>query len=120
MALAADGKTALIGAYQEDGHRGAAYAFARSGSTWTQQGEKLRGTGLEGYGAFGRTIALSADGNTALIGAPRDASGHGAVWLFKRAGSRWTQQGAKLTATGQIGYADLGRGSRSRRTARAR
>ena len=120
VALSANGKTAVIGAYQDDGHRGSAFVFARSGSTWTQQGEKLRGTGLEGYGAFGKTVAVSADGNAALIGAPLDASGHGAVWLFKRAGSRWTQQGAKLTATGQVGDADRARASRSRRTARAR
>ena len=43
--------------------------FTRSGSTWTQQGEKLTGGGEIGKGFFGERVALSADGNTALVGA---------------------------------------------------
>ena len=41
-------------------------------------------------------MALSADGNTALIGGPGDNSDVGAAWVFTGSGSSWTQQ-AKLT-----------------------
>ena len=51
---------------------GAAWVFTRSGSTWTQQGEKLTGGGESGEGEFGSSVALSAEGNTALIGGPAD------------------------------------------------
>ena len=51
--------------------------FTRSGSTWTQQGAKLTGGGENGKGDFGQSVALSADGNTALIGGDGDNSERG-------------------------------------------
>ena len=69
--LSADGNTALIGGLTDNGGVGAAWAFTRSGTTWTQQGAKLTGSGESGDGEFGRRVALSADGNTALIGGRR-------------------------------------------------
>jgi hypothetical protein len=59
------------------------------------QGPKLTGSGVPGGGGFGDGLALSADGNTALIG----ASGLGAAFVFTRSGGVWTQQ-QKLTGTG--------------------
>jgi len=108
VALSADGNTALIGG-SNDGHEGtgAAWVFTRSGSTWTQQGEKLIGSGACGTPYFGKTVALSADGNTALIGAPIDCDA-GAAWVFTRSGSTWTQQGEKLTGGGEIGKGFFG------------
>ena len=54
-------------------------------------------------------MALSADGNTALIGGPGDNSARvGAAWVFTRSGGVWTQQGAKLVGTGAIGHARSG------------
>ena len=77
MALSADASTALIGARTdgvgtEDGLTGSAWVFTRSGSTWQQQGQKLTGGAAEdGEGQFGSSVALSAVGNTAFIGARR-------------------------------------------------
>jgi hypothetical protein len=48
---------------------------------------------------FGSSVALSADGNTAVIGGESDAGGLGAVWVFARSGATWAQQGPKLTPT---------------------
>jgi hypothetical protein len=56
--------------------------FARTGSTWTQQVNKLTATGEAGAGNFGKNLALSADGDTALIAAPLDNENVGAVWPF--------------------------------------
>ena len=58
-----------------------------------QQGDKLTGSGESGAGKFGYSVALSADGNTALIGGPDDNGNVGAAWVFTRSGSTWTQQG---------------------------
>ncbi|HYB23305.1 MAG TPA: hypothetical protein VED41_05875, partial [Solirubrobacteraceae bacterium] len=103
VALSADGDTALIGGAGDDDHVGAAWVFTRAGSTWTQQGAKLTGAGEAGEGWFGHSVALSADGETALVGAFNDNALQGAAWVFTRTGSTWTQQGPKLIAGGGCG-----------------
>ena len=108
VALSGDGNTALIGAPGDDGEIGAAWVFTRSGSTWTQQGEKLTGAEEIEKGRFGEKVALSADGGTALIGGRRDASNTGAAWVFTRTGSTWAQQGGKLTGGGESGQGRFG------------
>jgi hypothetical protein len=109
VALSADGDTALVGAPSDDSGVGAAWVFTRSGSTWSQQGEKLTGAGERGRAAFGTGVALSGDGDTAVIGAPFDAGGVGAAWVFTRSGSTWTQLGEKLTGGGESGAGAFGR-----------
>jgi hypothetical protein len=104
VALSADGNTALIGGPSDNGAVGAAWIFTRSGSTWTQQGEKLTGAGEVGEGFFGKNVALSADGTTALVGGYNDNEHRGAAWVFTRSGSTWTQQGSKLTGGGEPGF----------------
>ncbi len=101
VALSADGNTALVGAPRDSENAGAAWVFTRSGETWSQQGAKLTGTGEIEGGWFGDRVALSADGNTALVGGPDDHHDVGAAWVFTRSGSTWTQQGAKLTGAGE-------------------
>ncbi len=107
VALSADGDTALIGGPRDDGEVGAAWVDVRSGSTWTQQA-KLTGAGEVGEGHFGRSVALSADGDTAVVGAPNDSGGLGAVWVFTRTGSTWAEQ-ARLTGAGESGKGWFGR-----------
>ena len=107
VALSGNGRTALVGAWGDRGLQGAAWVFTRSGSIWNQQGAKLVGdcthscsgpsaTGESGQGGFGVAVALSGDGNTALVGGDSDANSAGAVWVFTRSGTVWSQQGAKL------------------------
>ena len=50
-----------------------------SGSTWTQQGAKLTANDESGAAHLGWSVALSNDGNTALIGGPTDNSNMGAA-----------------------------------------
>src|SRR5204863_1494905 len=99
---------ALIGAYGDNGSVGAAWAFTRSGGVWTQQGTKLTGSGETGTGRFGVSAALSADGDTALIGGYLDNGAVGAAWAFTRSGGVWTQQGTKLTGSGETGNGQFG------------
>ncbi len=115
VALSADGSTALVGAPRDGAAAGAAWVFTRSGSTWTQQGPKLTGVSEEpchegeGECGFGRSVALSGDGNTALIGAPR-ANGHaGTAWVFTRSAGHWTQFGGQLTSGIESAGSSFGR-----------
>ena len=65
-----------------------------------QQGSKLVGTGATGAALQGISVAMSADGNTAIVGGYSDNSNVGAVWIYTRSGGSWTQQGSKLVGTG--------------------
>jgi len=107
VSLSADGNTLAVGATQDNTDVGAVWVFTRSGSTWTQQGSKLIGTGATGSASQG-TVALSADGNTLAVGGLTDNSTVGAVWVFTRSGSTWTQQGSKLVGTGGVGTSAQG------------
>lgn len=75
---------------------------------FSQQGSKLVGTGGVGINDYGNSVSLSADGNTAIIGAPHDNSGVGAAGVWTRSGAVWTQQGAKLVGSGAVGAAGQG------------
>jgi hypothetical protein len=108
VALSADGSTALVGAPRDTSLRGAAWAFARSESGFVQQGGAITGAEEIGGGYFGRSVSLSADGTTALIGARKDNAGIGAAWVFARSGSAWAQQGPKVTAEQEVGEGQFG------------
>ncbi len=103
VALSADGNTVILGGPSDDLNVGAAWVFTRRDGAWTQQGNKLVGTGAAGSAAEqGTSVALSADGNTAIIGGPDDNLGVGAAWVFTRSNGVWTQQGNKLAGTGAV------------------
>ena len=113
VALSSDGGTALVGGLGDGTNQaGAAWVFTQSGGVWTQQGSKLTGAGAVGSAIFGSSVALSADGNTALIGGRQDngtVGGQvGAAWVFARSGDVWTQVGSKLTASDETGPGDFG------------
>src|SRR5262249_25534012 len=108
LALSTDGTTLLAGGHEDAGNVGAAWVFTRTGSAWAQQGTKLLASDERGHAGFGIRVALAADGNTALIGGMGDNGGIGAAWVFARAGSSWTQQGPKLTASDERGTGTFG------------
>ncbi|MGD1149477.1 MAG: hypothetical protein ABR961_16180, partial [Thermoanaerobaculaceae bacterium] len=111
VGISADGNTAIVGGFADDGGFGAAWVFTRSGGVWSQQGSKLVGSGAVNgtYGALqGNSVAISADGNTAIVGGPLDNSGAGAAWVYTRSGGVWLQLGSKLVGTGAVGDARQG------------
>jgi hypothetical protein len=117
VALSADGNTAMVGGWADNSKAGAAWVFVRSGDVWAQQGKKLVGIDAVGSARQGTSVALSADGNTAIIGGPGDnpwdrsvpfgLGAAGAAWVFTRIGGVWTQQGNKLVG-GTLGGANQG------------
>ena len=122
LSISSDGNTLVAGAPLENGaatgingnqatltanDAGAAYVFSRdSNGSWTQQAYlKASNTAANAY--FGWATALSADGNTLAVSAVGDASAAtgsngnqadrtaadaGAVYVFGRSGSTWTQK----------------------------
>ena len=108
VSLAQDGLTALIGAPGTSKATGAAWLFARSGETWTVEKAPLLGGGEEtGAGRFGISVALSANGTTALVGGRTDNGLAGAAWAFARGEDSWSQVGPKLTS-GETGATAFG------------
>jgi hypothetical protein len=98
---------------------GAVYVFVRTGTTWTQQAY-LKASNTDAYDYFGSSVALSGD--TLAVGAAGEASGAvevdppggqadnsasfaGAVYVFVRTGTMWSQQ-AYLKAS-NTGVSDL-------------
>jgi hypothetical protein len=107
VALSADGNTVLVGGSADNSSAGAGWVFTRNGTVWTQA-SKLVGTGAVGNASQGHSVALSADGNTAIVGGPHDNSYTGAVWIYTRNGGTWTQQGSKLVGIGALRTARQG------------
>ena len=86
---------------------GAAYVFNRSGTSWSQQAY-LKAPNPEASDYFGNSVSINGD--TAIVGAADEdsnqttitngttassdnsASGAGAVYVFTRSGSNWSQQ----------------------------
>ena len=122
VALSADGRTALVGtenaACPAGGDScGAAYVFVREESgAWVAQ-QKLTASDAAPFYNFGYSVALSADGKIALIGAPYagppaaacPAFNCGAGYVFVRRGSHWVEQ-QKLSAS-DAAFADFFGGS---------
>ncbi len=123
VALSGDGKTLAVGAIGEDSdargtyagsgnivgqnnaldQAGAVYVFSLDAAgDWLQQAYvKASNTGL--VNQFGKSVALSPDGSTLLVGAPNESSngsseadksmsGAGAAYEFTRAAGIWSQQ----------------------------
>lgn len=102
-ALGLVGDTLIVGAPGQS--PGAVYVFVRSGASWTQQA-KLVATGGAAGDRFGNAAALGTD--RLLVGADYADARAGAVYVFARSGSVWTQQ-ARLSAADAVASDLFGR-----------
>ena len=97
VALAGD--TLAVGVPGEDSASGAVYVFTRIDGVWSQQAY-VKASNTEANDGFGESVALAGD--TLAVGAPgEDSDGDptnisavdsGAVYIFTRSGSGWSQQ----------------------------
>jgi len=92
---------------------GAGVSTPAAPASWTQHGNKLVGTGSVGNAQQGWSVALSADGDTAIVGGPFDNNGIGAAWVFTRSHSVWTPAG-RQGGRWWRGWKMPGKASRSR------
>jgi hypothetical protein len=87
VAISPSGGTLLIGASQKNTATGAAYVFIKQGTNWRQATEMAASDGAIGD-SFGTSVAISAAGSTAIIGAPEHNAGDGAAYIIAGLPSR--------------------------------
>ncbi|OGF28106.1 hypothetical protein A2303_00655 [Candidatus Falkowbacteria bacterium RIFOXYB2_FULL_47_14] len=102
--VAIDGDRVVISANYDDDmgvNFGSAYVYRWSGTTWSQEGDKLLAEDGLASDFFGRQVGI--DGDYIVVGADGDDfSGKynaGSAYIFKWDGENW-EQTAKLTAEG--------------------
>src|SRR5579871_392822 len=79
ISVSVDGDLATVGSNGVNSGQGAAYVFARSGSTWSQT-MKLTATNGAALDHFGQTASLN--GGTLIVGAPSHNGGEGLAYVF--------------------------------------
>ncbi|MCP4136885.1 MAG: hypothetical protein GY754_38295, partial [bacterium] len=93
VSISSNGNTFLVGAYgndEEGSQAGAAYTYKWNGSSWKE--EKITG-GVAGEN-FGKSLSISSDGNSIIIGAYLNSEKGvqaGAAYLYKWNGSSWKE-----------------------------
>ena len=98
VAVSSNGSTIVVGSpFQTVGgnaQQGAAFVFTKSASTWKQTAELTASDGAS-TDDLGTGLAVSANGQTIVAGAPNHANGQGSqngvVYVFTESGSKWSQ-----------------------------
>ena len=113
VAIDGDGDTVLIGspnAAAGGSNRGAVLVKTRSGNNWSNEAT-LEADNKGDNDWFGGSVAISDDGNTAVVGAYYEdtgGSGAGSAYVFTRSGTTWTQkarfQGSDTAGGDEFGY----------------
>jgi hypothetical protein len=137
LAISGNGNTLAVTATREDSNArgingnqanndaedsGAVYVFTRTGGRWSQQAY-VKASNTDAGDQFGWSVTLSDDGNLMAVGASTEASNAhgingnqadnsaanaGAVYLFNRSGSSWSQtaylKGAQTDAGDLFGF----------------
>lgn len=113
FSISLDGDTLAVGAYLDDSdiqgssstsngdtsgkeNSGAVFVFTRSGALWSQQAY-LKAKDSVADDQFGFSVSL--DGDTLAVGANKKSVNNntiGAVYVFTRSGTSWSQQGSSL------------------------
>jgi len=96
--VSTSGDTAVVGAWADDGNKGSAYVFVRTGTTWSKEAKLTAGDGAAGD-QFGQSVSISGD--TVVVGAPGDddkGNNSGSAYVFVRSGTTWSEE-AKLIAS---------------------
>lgn len=96
------GDTVIVGAMNDDSLIGTATIYTRSGTTWTYQ-TILYPNNPTSNSYFGRSVSISADGNTVAVGA--NGVGARSAYVFTRTGTAWTRQTTIVGGTTDYGWA---------------
>lgn len=93
VAVNTTGSTVIIGAVGHSSSQGAVYTYVRVGDSWVFQ-SKLTASDKANSDEFGASVAINAEGNLAVVGAPGcdgSVQWQGKVYLFKKTVNTWTQ-----------------------------
>ncbi len=105
VALSGDGRTALVGAPGRT--VGAAYVFVEQGGKWSER-QELDSPAGSASDTYGYSVALSADGSTAIVGAPTGGTNQaGIVYSYARQGGTYVLNG-QMTASDGAADDELG------------
>ena len=100
-AVAIDGSTALVGAWNKtvSGHtgQGQVYVYSRSGTTWAEEARLTPSGAANGYNVG---IAVGLSGSLAVIGASGALNAKGTVYFFSRTGTTWRQDSQVYASDG--------------------
>lgn len=100
VSVALAGSTALVGSPDTAGSKGAAYVFNATGGVWSNT-PAAAFSGPAAQASFGTSVALSPDGATVLVGAPRTNSSAGAAFVYTLSAGTWsTTPAASITDPG--------------------
>lgn len=99
VALSADGSTLAVGSQGYDSYKGAVFVFQWNGSNYSN-GQRLAAVNPTNSEELGNCISISADGSTVVAGAFRYNSSRGAVYVFRRNGSSYTQVNKLIASDG--------------------
>ena len=105
VSLSADGNTALVGAIYANSGAGYAAVYRYSGGSWSSAVQLVSTAGAYSY--FGYAVSLSADGNTALVGAPGANSYGGYAAVYRYTGGLWSSA-TTLVSTAGMAYTRFG------------
>ncbi len=102
LSVALEGTTAVIGAAVDvfGTDSGAAYVFELDGNLWTQL-QVLTPAGGAPFDQFGYDVDISGD--AALIATPGAISDTGFVYVYRRLGELWIQEGVLAGSDGALG-----------------
>jgi len=107
VAISDDGATVIIGANGGLVKAGAAFVFRYESSAWSA-GVALPKTVNANNDMFGMSVAISADGSLAVVGAPvSDAPGR--AFFYKYSASAWVEVKAWQSTTTSVTNNDFGR-----------
>jgi hypothetical protein len=82
VAMSADGKTMIVGAYGANGNQGAAYVY--SGTNFVTE-KKLTASDGGPNDHFGTSVAMSADGKTVIVGTTGTSGNRGTAYVYSGA-----------------------------------
>jgi hypothetical protein len=102
VVFSADGNTALVGAPLSSSSDGYAAVYRFTNGSWGSASTLTSTAGASAY--FGQSVALSADGNTALIGAPLSSSSGGYAAVYRFTNGTWGSASTLTGAGPQFGY----------------
>ena len=106
VATSGDGRTIVVGAPEQlphGYHSGAAYVFTRPTGGWTGVPEVATLTASDGSALdrFGDSVAISADGETVVVGSPGGSNrpSPGAGYVFSKPARGWTDSSETAVLT---------------------
>ncbi len=110
VAIAANARTVVGGAFSFDGDQGTAFVFVEPAGGWKDTLPAAQLTASDGTNSDYFGLSVSISGNTIVAGAPGSGNAPGAAYVFVEPGGGWSNmtETAKLTGTDVGPYDQFG------------